>query len=1424
MKAVSKKSILLVSLFVFSFLLTAVVHGQDISWNIETIETSAHLRESRPSLAFDANGWPAIAYTKGTQGGVLARLSPIGWIKTEFLLASVNPQKLDLKFDTYGLPGIAYGRSNGDAHVNYRHFDGQNWHDVHLSGGFVGPDSSLAYQYNGNPAVVHMGFQYVFYHEYDGVAWKKVNLESGPYPCLVFLPNGEPAIAKGGNNLQYVFRNGSTWTYMTVDTAPVYALSLALQSNGLPAIAYEDYTNKDLKFASYDGSQWTITTLDSNGDVGGSPSLAFDQNGLPGISYIDATNRLIKYAYFDGEWNFSTVGSFVAAYTGLGRFFTSLAFSPEGIPAIAYRTNSSSVVKFATAVYTAPPISGEEKQSSVNSLVEDVSVQNAVLSGVSVSGDISSTLDFTEFEMVTISTGPFAGKGFSKGKWETTLNGIPYEGEWQGFIFYEFNERNIVLKGAVSGGISAAVEGHITESIPDSGVYDKYQATWKIGKFGTTVASATINLDGILTYNNEYQFPDTELYALQTSLEGTSEDSSFDFVLTHVRVASETNPYFGQGFSIISYISNGGSGEGWTYDKVGLPGVVSLNGLFSDPMFGIASATLNENDSPRSFSLRISRVDLGLPPSHDLNIKTWGPMSISPGQTINYIIEYGNNGLKTADDTVIFYSLDPQLKYISASQGADYDEIFNSVSWNLMNVLPKTSGLLSIKVEVPWGLPGHSILSNSAYFVDVYTGEVENQNMLAPCTGNLFLNGIGLNLDPKDHYYKKLEKFANEKKAEWIKVYPGGLGEGKEAVDAATPGNDGEVEPSNENGLTKVINGCYDTCYGYSGGTRTLVTAMRLPQFNLKCRKVVLISPIKGSDSVISEDDYRRELTHMLEGLPFGGVEEIEIWQNRCDNFPLNIGSDYQFKIDLTDIYFARWWQKDITTGPNVGRTIGSLINVHDERIFCVRHDKWIQHLNGEDFRNAVFAFFHEVFAAGDPNMKYGPDGYVSAGQKLDYKVEYSNEGEGIAFGVYFTDTLDEDLDASTLEVGPVISTADGSIIAPAGIYNPATRAITWLIGEVGPGQGGYANLNVNVKGDAPDGSEIINYATVYFPSVPETTRTNGIVSIVGQDVDGDGIIDSMDNCPSVVNQDQIDSDSDGVGDACDACPNDSNKIQPGICGCGVADTDTDNDGTTDCNDGCPNDPNKINPGICGCGLPDVDSDSDGLLDCNDNCPNMYNPDQADINNNGIGNICEPDTTLPVIDISGCPQAAHLEAVASITVSVSDSDSGVASQSVPNGTNVLDTSTVGTKTLTVTAQDNRGNAGSNSCTYQVIYDFIGAGGFQPPVDDLPVTNTAKAGSSIPVKWQLPDGRGSYVSNLGAVTSIQFQQVACANFSDTLTDPVETTATGGTGLRYDFIADQYVYNWQTLKTQVGKCYTLTLKLNDGSLYRANFSLK
>ncbi len=67
---------------------------------------------------------------------------------------------------------------------------------------------------------------------------------------------------------------------------------------------------------------------------------------------------------------------------------------------------------------------------------------------------------------------------------------------------------------------------------------------------------------------------------------------------------------------------------------------------------------------------------------------------------------------------------------------------------------------------------------------------------------------------------------------------------------------------------------------------------------------------------------------------------------------------------------------------------------------------------------------------------------------------------------------------------------------------------------------------------------------------------------------------------PNAAQDPSEDPDGDGVPSCFDGCPNDPNKLDPGVCGCGVVDdlTDTDGDGLVDCLDPDPNDPDNPVP------------------------------------------------------------------------------------------------------------------------------------------------------------------------------------------------------------------------------------------------------
>ncbi len=107
-------------------------------------------------------------------------------------------------------------------------------------------------------------------------------------------------------------------------------------------------------------------------------------------------------------------------------------------------------------------------------------------------------------------------------------------------------------------------------------------------------------------------------------------------------------------------------------------------------------------------------------------------------------------------------------------------------------------------------------------------------------------------------------------------------------------------------------------------------------------------------------------------------------------------------------------------------------------------------------------------------------------------------------------------------------------------------------------------------------------------------------------DFDGDGVDNSVDNCPYKANPLQTDVDGDGKGDVCDNCPTVANP--------GQADADADGDGDA-CDQGAP-------PPTS------ADFDSDGVVDDLDNCKAAANPLQQDVDMDGIGDACDPTNDL----------------------------------------------------------------------------------------------------------------------------------------------------------------------------------------------------
>jgi hypothetical protein len=192
------------------------------------------------------------------------------------------------------------------------------------------------------------------------------------------------------------------------------------------------------------------------------------------------------------------------------------------------------------------------------------------------------------------------------------------------------------------------------------------------------------------------------------------------------------------------------------------------------------------------------------------------------------------------------------------------------------------------------------------------------------------------------------------------------------------------------------------------------------------------------------------------------------------------------------------------------------------------------------------------------------------------------------------------------------------------------------------------------------------------------------------------------------------------------------------------------------------------------------------------------------------------DETAPTVGFTGGPGASYYfgDDPAAPTCDASDALSGLDTCVMTGGG-----TTVGPHSYTATATDKAGNSSTATLNYTVLAWTLK--GFYQPTDMSGVWNTVKNGSTVPLKFEAFTG-STELTSTSAVQSFTQKQVTCPGAS-AITDAIELTTTGGTSLRYDTTAGQFVQNWATPK-KAGNCYTVTMTTQDGSHIGANFMLK
>lgn len=211
-----------------------------------------------------------------------------------------------------------------------------------------------------------------------------------------------------------------------------------------------------------------------------------------------------------------------------------------------------------------------------------------------------------------------------------------------------------------------------------------------------------------------------------------------------------------------------------------------------------------------------------------------------------------------------------------------------------------------------------------------------------------------------------------------------------------------------------------------------------------------------------------------------------------------------------------------------------------------------------------------------------------------------------------------------------------------------------------------------------------------------------------------------------------------------------------------------------------------------------------------------------DWDNVGTGSftVTVRDTTPPTITWTGGPdEGAHYvfgSTIPTPSCEATDLVKGVVACTVDGFSTA-----VGTHQLIAKATDGTNPATSGPRTYTV--DPWTKTGFFQPVDMGGVLNTVKAGSTVPLKFELFAGSAE-LTNVSAVKGFAVKSIACPSAS-TAADEIEFVTSGQTVLRYDTTAGQFIQNWQTPKSGAGGCYRVTMTAADQvTTIVADFKLK
>jgi hypothetical protein len=528
-------------------------------------------------------------------------------------------------------------------------------------------------------------------------------------------------------------------------------------------------------------------------------------------------------------------------------------------------------------------------------------------------------------------------------------------------------------------------------------------------------------------------------------------------------------------------------------------------------------------------------------------VSTGAPNQVSPGETVDYAIQYLNDMTSTVQSSVLVLQLPQAAYFLEGTAAAVYWPDRHQVFWKLGDLAPGANGFVSVRVRFQWGLAADytdgsfTLFAGSNYnaaALDVaaynaYQSPLRNVTEIEHLSADEFASVRATSADLESFYQAALGEGFQYMSAARITYHDGAV-----VVNAALRTADrqfGRILSLNSDGrvLASSVSGSGVSAQDRSGGLRADLSTQTYEFWGVWQPDGGLRSP----DACTAERCFYNcmlkakawgAVTRKVAGAlswvipPVGAVwttyevyDEITTYLLCKEECPASDPSKHCCTLGET-----RWSPTGIKQQCAQYRcdAVGTWKEAPDKIDKCGFGQRCVAGGGAqggckaceEDLLAARFTPVSvqpaaadgiclasanprcsdlTVRQAKDPNAIYGPEGDLLPGATAVYTITYENKGAGRAYGVYVVNPLPDVFDAATLN------------LHGKGEYLPATREIAWLVGELGPkgafDSQGAVTYTVALTGSLPSGTVVANQATVFFPSVPEETPTNTWVNLV---------------------------------------------------------------------------------------------------------------------------------------------------------------------------------------------------------------------------------------------------------------------------------------------------------------------------------------